>query len=49
MALSLDPPPQFGGRPGPVLIVIADGVGSATAGPSNAVTEARPPTLDALH
>ncbi len=33
---------------GPVLLVIADGVGVAPDGPSNAVTEASTPTLDAL-
>ena len=48
MTLSLDPHPSFAGRPGPVLIVVADGVGIAPAGPSNAVTEAATPTLDAL-
>ncbi|MGI9623450.1 MAG: 2,3-bisphosphoglycerate-independent phosphoglycerate mutase [Acidimicrobiales bacterium] len=48
MAAALDPLPGFAGRPGPVLIVIADGVGIAPAGPSNAVTEAATPTLDAL-
>ena len=48
MTLSLDPHPSFSGRPGPVLVVVADGVGIAPAGPSNAVTEASTPTLDAL-
>ena len=38
----------FPGRPGPLLLVIADGVGIAPPGPSNAVTEADTPTLDAL-
>ncbi|MEM9465487.1 MAG: 2,3-bisphosphoglycerate-independent phosphoglycerate mutase [Actinomycetota bacterium] len=32
----------------PVLVVIADGVGEAPAGPMNAVTEAATPTLDRL-
>ena len=48
MALSLSKHPSFSGRPGPVLVVIADGVGVAPAGPSNAVTEATTPTLDQL-
>lgn len=48
MTLSLDVHPSFAGRPGPLLLVIADGVGLAPAGPSNAVTEADTPTLDAL-
>ena len=33
---------------GPVVVVVADGVGHAPAGPSNAVTEAETPTIDAL-
>ncbi len=44
----LDPHPSFSGRPGPLLIVVADGVGIAPPGPSNAVTEAETPTFDAL-
>lgn len=48
MALHLDPHPSFTGRSGPVLIVVADGVGVAPEGPSNAVTEATTPTLDQL-
>ena len=48
MALELHRHPAFPGRPGPLLLVIADGVGIAPAGPSNAVTEADTPTLDAL-
>ncbi len=46
--LSLDRFAPFPGRPGPLLLVIADGVGIAPPGPSNAVTEANTPTLDAL-
>ena len=46
--LSLRPLPSFAGRPGPLLLVIADGVGVAPPGPSNAVTEADTPVLDAL-
>lgn len=48
MALELHRHPSFPGRPGPLLLVIADGVGIAPEGPSNAVTEADAPTLDAL-
>ncbi len=44
----LEPLDEFAGRPGPLLIVIADGVGVAPAGPSNAVTVATAPTFDAL-
>ena len=46
--LSLDRFRSFAGRPGPLLLVIADGVGIAPPGPSNAVTEADTPTLDAM-
>jgi len=48
MSLSLNRHPSFTGRKGPVVILVADGVGVAPAGPSNAVTEANTPTLDAL-
>lgn len=48
MALSLSQHPSFSGRPGPVLVIVADGVGVAPAGPSNAVTEASTPTLNLL-
>ncbi len=47
-SLSLTPHPSFSGRPGPVLVVVADGVGVAPPGASNAVTEANTPTLDEL-
>jgi 2,3-bisphosphoglycerate-independent phosphoglycerate mutase len=47
-APQLTPHPTFTPRTGPVLVVIADGVGIAPAGPSNAVTLAHTPTLDAL-
>ncbi|MCP5026378.1 MAG: 2,3-bisphosphoglycerate-independent phosphoglycerate mutase [Actinomycetia bacterium] len=40
--------PSFSPRPGPVLLVIADGVGVAADGPWNAVTEAATPVLDGL-
>ncbi len=48
MALELDPHPSFAGRPGPLLLVIADGVGVAPADPSNAIAAADTPTLDKL-
>jgi len=48
MSLDLRPHPSFAGRPGPLLLVIADGVGVAPEGPSNAVTLADTPALDAL-
>ena len=48
MSLELRPHPSFAGRRGPVLVVVADGVGVAPAGPMNAVTEAATPTLDRL-
>ncbi len=35
-------------RPGPLLLVIADGFGCAEAGPSNAISEAETPRLDEL-
>lgn len=47
-ALHLDRNPAFPGRRGPLLLVIADGVGIAPPAESNAVTEADTPTLDAL-
>ena len=46
--LHLDPHPSFPGRPGPLLVIVADGVGVAPPGASNAVTEADTPTLDRL-
>jgi hypothetical protein len=48
MSLSLKKHSSFSGRKGPVVILVADGVGVAPAGPSNAVSEANTPTLDAL-
>ena len=48
MSLQLSKHPFFSGRKGPVVVLVADGVGVAPAGPSNAVTEANTPTLDAL-
>ncbi len=47
-SFALAPHPSFAGRPGPVLLVIADGVGVAPPGPANAVTEAATPQLDSL-
>ncbi len=48
MSLSLKKHPEFAGRPGPVVILVADGVGVAEPGPGNAVSEANTPTLDWL-
>ncbi|MEC7531701.1 MAG: 2,3-bisphosphoglycerate-independent phosphoglycerate mutase [Actinomycetota bacterium] len=48
MTLSLDSHPVFQGRSGPVLVVVADGVGIAPDAEHNAVTQASTPTLDAL-
>ncbi len=48
MALSLDQHTTFPGRSGPVLVVVADGVGIADNVESNAVAQASTPTLDAL-
>ena len=48
MMLQLAKHPSFAGRPGPLLLVIADGVGVAPEGPSNAVALADTPHLDAL-
>jgi len=48
MSLSLTKHSSFSGRKGPVVILVADGVGVAPEGPSNAVTEANTPTLDSL-
>ncbi len=48
MTLSLLKHRSFAGRPGPLLVVVADGVGVAPPGPSNAVTAAKTPTLDKL-
>ena len=48
MALSLNQHPVFSGRLGPVLVVVADGVGIADNVESNAVAQAITPTLDAL-
>ncbi|HAB56815.1 MAG TPA: 2,3-bisphosphoglycerate-independent phosphoglycerate mutase [Acidimicrobiaceae bacterium] len=47
MSLELTPSTSFPHRR-PVLVVIADGVGEAPAGPMNAVTEAATPALDSL-
>lgn len=48
MNLSLEKLDSSIERPGPLLLVIADGFGCADAGPSNAITEAATPRLDAL-
>ena len=38
----------FSGRPGPLLLVVADGVGVAEPGPANALSLAKTPNIDAL-
>jgi len=48
MALSLNQHSTFSGRSGPILVVVADGVGIADNVESNAVAQASTPTLDAL-
>ncbi|MCL4114092.1 UNVERIFIED_CONTAM: hypothetical protein GTU68_023273 [Idotea baltica] len=48
MVLSLKPHASFTKPSGPVVVVVADGVGHAPHGPSNAVTEAATPTIDRL-
>jgi 2,3-bisphosphoglycerate-independent phosphoglycerate mutase len=48
MKLELGRLKDFGGRPGPVLLAIADGVGIAPEGPANAVHLADTPTIDRL-
>ena len=39
---------SFHGRSGPVLLIVADGVGLAEAGPANALSLARTPNIDSL-
>lgn len=46
--LHLDRMVTFHGRPGPVLLVVLDGVGLAPATPANAVAQANTPVLDEL-
>ena len=46
--VSLAAHPSFTKPAGPVVVVVADGVGHAPAGPANAVTEATTPTIDRL-
>ncbi|MEM8924947.1 MAG: 2,3-bisphosphoglycerate-independent phosphoglycerate mutase [Actinomycetota bacterium] len=48
MELQLEPHPTFTARPGPLLLVVADGVGIAPPAESNAVTSAHTPVIDAL-
>jgi len=48
MSLSLKKLSSFSGRKGPVVILVADGVGAAPDAPSNAVSLADTPTLDSL-
>jgi len=45
----LKPHPTFKGRPGPLLLVVMDGVGIGREDEGNAVWCARTPTLDAIH
>jgi len=49
MAFELDRHPDVAPPPGPVVIVIMDGVGIGSGGEDDAVALARTPTLDALH
>ncbi len=46
--LALEPHSHLTKPPGPVVVVVADGVGHAPEGPANAVTEAVTPTIDGL-
>lgn len=46
--MNLDKLITFPGVPGPLLLVIMDGIGLAPAGPGNAVAAAKTPVLDAL-
>jgi len=46
--LQLHPDPEFTKPDGPIVVVVADGVGHAPHGPANAVTEAKTPTIDRL-
>ncbi|MGR3914816.1 MAG: 2,3-bisphosphoglycerate-independent phosphoglycerate mutase [Gammaproteobacteria bacterium] len=48
MTIHLDKLTSFSGRPGPLLLIVMDGVGIAPPGPANAVSLARTPALDAL-
>ena len=48
MSLSLEKLENPIQRPGPLLLVIADGFGCADPGPANAITEAETPVLDNL-
>ena len=46
--MHLDPLITFHGRKGPLLLVVADGVGLAPSGPGNALSLANTPVMDAL-
>ena len=48
MTLSLKKHASFSGRNGPVVILVADGVGIAPDDPSNAVSSADTPNIDSL-
>ncbi len=48
MTLKLEKVETFPGRPGPLLLIIMDGIGIAPPGPGNAVYVAKTPNLDRL-
>ncbi len=48
MSLKLQKLPSFPGRPGPLLLIIMDGIGLAADSAGNAVTRAHTPCLDRL-
>jgi 2,3-bisphosphoglycerate-independent phosphoglycerate mutase len=48
MSLNLDKLIHFSGRPGPLLLIIMDGIGIAPPAPGNAVHVAKTPNLDRL-
>ncbi len=48
MSLKLNKLVQFDGRPGPLLLIVMDGVGIAPDSDGNAVTRANTPTLDRI-
>ena len=48
MNLNLEPHPRFHGRPGPLLLIVMDGIGLCEDHPGNAVTRAHTPVLDEL-
>ena len=46
--MKLDKLVTFNGSPGPVLVIVADGMGLAPDGPANAISQAKTPHIDAL-